>query len=357
MNYSKQTWVDGPDGGTPLTSARLNYMEDGIAEAEATYNKATPGGYASLDGAGKVPAAQIPAIAIGETFVVADEVEMLALDPALVDIGDVAIRLDTDTRWLFVGDDITDVAQWHELHFPEENVETVLPGTGIETSGTTNVTVSLNAATQSTLAEVPNKVEQSAFDSHAVQHQFSGSDPINVSGLSGELADPQTPLIHGNEAHSETFVTHDTISLQVEDVSGLSGANKVGADSNTIVVWSMPDATDSLVLCAFEAVADWTTYSVKVVFTNLAINAGDVVFRFDTGHLTEGNTVTTVAGTEAIVAAPLENARLTTTVASGVSAPSGDATTIGNLHRLGSSVDDTLDNPVGIVAVIYEKES
>jgi hypothetical protein len=31
--YSKQTWVDGSGGGTPLDAARLNHMEDGIDAA------------------------------------------------------------------------------------------------------------------------------------------------------------------------------------------------------------------------------------------------------------------------------------------------------------------------------------
>ena len=32
MAYEKQNWADGDDGGTPLSAARLNHMEDGIAE-------------------------------------------------------------------------------------------------------------------------------------------------------------------------------------------------------------------------------------------------------------------------------------------------------------------------------------
>lgn len=33
MSYTKQTWADAPTGGTPITAARLNYMENGIADA------------------------------------------------------------------------------------------------------------------------------------------------------------------------------------------------------------------------------------------------------------------------------------------------------------------------------------
>lgn len=33
MAYNKNTWADGPSGGTPLSAARLNHFEDGIAAA------------------------------------------------------------------------------------------------------------------------------------------------------------------------------------------------------------------------------------------------------------------------------------------------------------------------------------
>lgn len=42
MAYTKQTWTDGSTGGTPLSAARLNHVEDGVeaaaaaADAEAT---------------------------------------------------------------------------------------------------------------------------------------------------------------------------------------------------------------------------------------------------------------------------------------------------------------------------------
>lgn len=36
MPYTKQTWVDGQAGGTPLSAARLNYMEQGIEAAASS---------------------------------------------------------------------------------------------------------------------------------------------------------------------------------------------------------------------------------------------------------------------------------------------------------------------------------
>ncbi|AER47669.1 head fiber protein [Mycobacterium phage Dori] len=33
MPYTKQTWADGQAGNTPITAARLNHIEDGVAAA------------------------------------------------------------------------------------------------------------------------------------------------------------------------------------------------------------------------------------------------------------------------------------------------------------------------------------
>lgn len=42
MAYSKQTWANGPDGGTPLSADRLGHIEDGIEAAAQTADAALP---------------------------------------------------------------------------------------------------------------------------------------------------------------------------------------------------------------------------------------------------------------------------------------------------------------------------
>lgn len=42
MPYAPQTWVDGSGGGTPVSAARLGYMETGIQNAMATAEAAVP---------------------------------------------------------------------------------------------------------------------------------------------------------------------------------------------------------------------------------------------------------------------------------------------------------------------------
>lgn len=43
MAYVKQSWKDGKGGGTPITAARLNHIEDGVAEKAAQGPKGDKG--------------------------------------------------------------------------------------------------------------------------------------------------------------------------------------------------------------------------------------------------------------------------------------------------------------------------
>lgn len=72
-------------------------------------DKAAPNGVASLDVGGKVPVAQIPATALPEVHVVADEAARLAL---VVQEGDEAIQLDDGTHWIYDG------TTWYERPQP-----------------------------------------------------------------------------------------------------------------------------------------------------------------------------------------------------------------------------------------------
>ena len=38
MSYTKQTWVDGSAGGTPISAERLNHIEDGVSDAHDKLN-------------------------------------------------------------------------------------------------------------------------------------------------------------------------------------------------------------------------------------------------------------------------------------------------------------------------------
>src|SRR5690606_34961951 len=47
MSYTPLEWKDGPQGGTPITAAALNRMEQGIVDAHAVIDAATSGAQAN----------------------------------------------------------------------------------------------------------------------------------------------------------------------------------------------------------------------------------------------------------------------------------------------------------------------
>ena len=92
--------------------------------------KAKANGIATLDGSGKIPQSQVPAIAIKETFVVASEKEMLALN---VQMGDLAIRSDLRRTFVLMKSPATDVKNWQEFLTPTDQVASVNGERGVVT--------------------------------------------------------------------------------------------------------------------------------------------------------------------------------------------------------------------------------
>lgn len=100
-----------------------------IGTAEQQANKGVANGYASLGSDAKVPASQIPDIAISEYLgAVADQTAMLALTG---EKGDWCTRTDTGTNFIITGDNPTLIADWTELSYPTAPVTSVNGETGV----------------------------------------------------------------------------------------------------------------------------------------------------------------------------------------------------------------------------------
>lgn len=108
--------------GTPSTLAGY-----GITDAIPVTQKAAANGVATLGPDSKVPSAQLPAIAITETFVVNSQAAMLAL-PAQP--GDVAVRTDINQTFILTADPASTLANWQVLLTPPDTVLSVNGQTG-----------------------------------------------------------------------------------------------------------------------------------------------------------------------------------------------------------------------------------
>lgn len=85
------------------------------------------GNVATLDGTGKVPAGQLPAIAITDTFAAGSQAEMLAL---AAQKGDIAVRSDLNKSFVLATDDPSALANWKELLTPPDAILSVAGLTG-----------------------------------------------------------------------------------------------------------------------------------------------------------------------------------------------------------------------------------
>lgn len=94
--------------------------------------KGAANGVATLGADSKVPQAQLPAIAITDTDVVASEVAMLALT---AQTGDVAVRTDLNKTFILAGTDPSVLGDWQEMLTPTDSVQSVDGRTGVVTLG------------------------------------------------------------------------------------------------------------------------------------------------------------------------------------------------------------------------------
>ena len=104
--------------------------------------KAAINGVATLDGFGKIPASQMSSIAISTTFVIASEIEMLAL--SLAQKGDIAIRTDLHTTLILISLPVSNVSNWQELLTPLATVQNVNGKTGNVTLSTDDIAEGTN---------------------------------------------------------------------------------------------------------------------------------------------------------------------------------------------------------------------
>jgi hypothetical protein len=105
--------------------AALSITESQISDLQSYQllsQKGAASGYASLDGAGKVPTTQLPALALTEVSVVANQAARLALT---AQEGDVAIQTDTSTTFIHNGGTAGTTADWEVIEAPVTEVDPV----------------------------------------------------------------------------------------------------------------------------------------------------------------------------------------------------------------------------------------
>lgn len=157
---------------------------------------ATSGSYTDLTGkptipaafadlTGSVPSSALPALAINDTFTVADQAAMLALTAQR---GDIAIRQDRITAqqpavYILGADDATTLANWINLPVPADAVASVAGRTGIITLGKADVGLG-NVDNTADTAKPTSTATQTALDGK----QAADSDLTAIAALDATTA-------------------------------------------------------------------------------------------------------------------------------------------------------------------------
>ena len=119
---------------TQITAADVpNLTLAKITDAGTAASKNTGTGAGNvpvLDASGKLDAGVLPALAISDTFVVANQAAMLALT---AEVGDVAVRTDESKTYILKAAPASTLANWQQLLFPTSPVSSVAGKTGAVT--------------------------------------------------------------------------------------------------------------------------------------------------------------------------------------------------------------------------------
>jgi len=133
-------------GATVLLDAQLLATSTLAAAAIPAVQKAAANGVATLDAAGKLLTAQLPAMAITTTSLVASQAAQLALT---VQLGDVAVRTDLGKSFINNGGLTSSMSDWTELLTPTDptmlsELNAVEAGAGLNAVGSYVPTVGAN---------------------------------------------------------------------------------------------------------------------------------------------------------------------------------------------------------------------
>ena len=175
----------------------------GITDAINISEKGVANGVATLDAAGKIPVAQLPAIAINETFVVASEAAMLSLT---AQTGDMAVRTDINRTFVLSTSPSTSLANWVQLaDGPSGTVTSVsvtapaagltITGSPITSSGTFAFALANDLAAIENLSSVGLAV-RSAGDTWATRTLVAGAGIAitNANGVGGDITISSTAV-------------------------------------------------------------------------------------------------------------------------------------------------------------------
>lgn len=231
-----------------------NYPNPGFAVDMATQaeldlkqdlsQKDSVGGYAGLDGDGKLNPSQLPDLAITDTSVVNSQAAMLALT---AQPGDVAVRTDISKSFILIATPASSLANWQELLTPTDTITSVFGRNGTVTaqngdytaSQITNIPAGNIAAT--TVQTAINELDSEKQPLNADLTAIAGLSPVNDDLLQRKAG----TWTHRTPAQVKTDLALTKADVGLGNVDNTSDAAKNSA-STTLTNKTITDASNTV---------------------------------------------------------------------------------------------------------------
>ena len=204
----------------------LNTKEDAA-------NKNIAGGYAGLDGAGKIFSSQLPALAVSDTFVVGSQSAMLALS---AETGDVAVRTDINKSFILRGNNPSVFGNWQELLTPTDSVTSVngLTGTVNLTAGIIGAAAAIHTHAKSDITDFAHthddryytESEITAFLSDKSDISHTHDDRYYTETEINSLLAGKVNVGHGH-AIADVAGLQTSLNAKIENLAGFNTGNLV----------------------------------------------------------------------------------------------------------------------------------
>ena len=232
VRTSRLDQMAAPTGSVSANSQKITNLATATTSTDAI-NKdyvdskiGAVSGIAGLDSGGKVPAAQLPDIAISDTFVVVSQAAMLALT---AEVGDVAVRTDVNKTFILKTAGASTLANWQELLTPTDAVTSVDGQTGVVDLSANYVNVTGDTMSGA-LAMGTNKITglgTPTASTDAATKNYVDTVVIAPSNLTGVITSSGAATSIASQTGTGTKFVVDTSPTLVTPVLGVATATSI----------------------------------------------------------------------------------------------------------------------------------
>ena len=302
------------DGTTAWNS--LNYaLSNTVDDYQPISEKGNAGGYASLDGSGFVPVAQLPPTVKITVNAVANQAARLALS---VQAGDIAIQSDTGTTYVLSVTPATTDANWKEI----SATAAISAAIATHEADTTSVHGIANTALLATTANVATA--QSAAEATAAADATSKVAAEAALRVSGDSASVATAQSAAEATAASALAAH---SSDTTDIHGIANTALLATTANVATAKG-------------EAIADAATASASAISAAVSAHSSDTT---DIHGITDTSVLVTLNGNQTLTAKTLTSPTMTGTPVAPTASAGTDTTQIATT----AFVQDAIEIVVG----------